>query len=327
MFFFPLVQVLIVILPVLLAVAFLTLAERKAMGSMQRRVGPNKVGYYGLLQPFSDALKLFVKESIIPSHANTFLFLFAPVLGLVLALFAWAVIPFGPGLFIADLSLGVLFLLAISSLGIYPVLIAGWSANSKYTFLGALRSTAQMISYEVVLGLILLNVILLTSSFNLTAIVQAQQSIWYFVPLLPLSLMFLIAIIAETNRAPFDLVEAESELTAGFFTEHSSVPFVLFFLAEYMNILLMCTFFSILFLGGWLFPFDLTFHFPYYLSISSLILGLKVVFICFVFIWVRASQPRLRFDSLMLFCWTELLPLVLGFIILTPSILVAFEIC
>jgi len=326
MFFFPLIKVLIVILPLLLAVAFLTLAERKAIGSMQRRVGPNKVGYYGLLQPFSDALKLFVKESIIPSHANTFLFLFAPVLGLVLALFAWAVIPFGPGLFIADLSLGVLFVLAISSLGIYPVLIAGWSANSKYTFLGALRSTAQMISYEVVLGLILLNVILLTSSFNMTAIVQAQQSIWYLIPLLPLSLMFLIAIIAETNRAPFDLVEAESELTAGFFTEHSSVPFVFFFLAEYMNILLMGTLFSIFFLGGWLFPFGLTFNSPYYFSLPSLILGLKVVFICFVFIWTRASLPRLRFDSLMLFCWTELLPLTLGFIIFTPSFLVAFEI-
>lgn len=273
----------------------------------------------------SDALKLFVKESIIPSHANSFLFIFAPLLSLVLALFAWAVITFGPGLTLVDMSLGVLFVLAISSLGIYPVLIAGWSANSKYTFLGSLRSAAQMISYEVVFGLIVLTVIMLTGSFNMTAIVQAQQSIWYIIPLLPLALMFLIVIIAETNRAPFDLVEAESELVSGFMTEHSSVPFVFFFLAEYMNIILMASLAVTFFLGGYLIPFVGVVNYLYF-SFTALAFGIKVCFILFLFIIVRASYPRLRYDGLMLFCWTCLLPLTLALFTITASILVAFEI-
>lgn len=270
-----LIEVLIVIVPLLLSVAFLTLAERKAMGSMQRRLGPNTVGYYGLLQPFADALKLFVKESVIPAHANKALFLLAPVLSLIVSLLSWGVIPFGSGLTLADISLGILYLLAVSSLGIYGVVFAGWSANSKYAFLGSLRSTAQMISYEVVIGLVILTVILCLGSLNLTNIIESQISTWYIIPLLPLSLMFLISIIAETNRAPFDLPEAESELVAGFFTEHSSVPFVMFFLAEYASIILMSSLFSILFLGGYLVPF-VYFENPTFFSFEGLALGLKV---------------------------------------------------
>ncbi|KAJ2955285.1 hypothetical protein NQZ79_g8692 [Umbelopsis isabellina] len=295
------------------------------MGSMQRRLGPNIVGYYGLLQPFADALKLFVKESVIPAHANKALFLLAPVLSLIVSLLSWGVIPFGSGLTLADLSLGILYLLAVSSLGIYGVVFAGWSANSKYAFLGSLRSTAQMISYEVVIGLVILTVVLCLGSLNLTSIIESQVSTWYIIPLLPLSLMFLISIIAETNRAPFDLPEAESELVAGFFTEHSSVPFVMFFLAEYASIILMSSLFSILFLGGYLVPF-VAFENPTFLSFEGLALGLKVCLLLFIYIWVRASFPRLRYDQLMSFCWTGMLPLALGFIILVPSIMVAFEI-
>jgi NADH:ubiquinone oxidoreductase subunit H len=292
---------------------------------MQRRLGPNIVGYYGLLQPFADALKLFVKESVIPAHANKALFLLAPVLSLIVSLLSWGVIPFGSGLTLADLSLGILYLLAVSSLGIYGVVFAGWSANSKYAFLGSLRSTAQMISYEVVIGLVILTVVLCLGSLNLTSIIESQVSTWYIIPLLPLSLMFLISIIAETNRAPFDLPEAESELVAGFFTEHSSVPFVMFFLAEYASIILMSSLFSILFLGGYLVPF-VAFENPTFLSFEGLALGLKVCLLLFIYIWVRASFPRLRYDQLMSFCWTGMLPLALGFIILVPSIMVAFEI-
>ncbi|KAI8574951.1 hypothetical protein K450DRAFT_181535 [Umbelopsis ramanniana AG] len=320
-----LIEVLIVIVPLLLSVAFMTIAERKAMGSMQRRLGPNVVGYYGLLQPFADALKLFVKESVIPAHANKALFLFAPVLTLIVSLLSWGVIPFGSGLTLADISLGILYLLAVSSLGIYGVVFAGWSANSKYAFLGSLRSTAQMISYEVVIGLVILTVILCLGSLNLTSIIESQISTWYIIPLLPLSLMFLVSIIAETNRAPFDLPEAESELVAGFFTEHSSVPFVMFFLAEYGSIILMSTLYSILFLGGYLVPF-VFFENPTFLSLEGLALGLKVCLLLFIFIWVRASFPRLRYDQLMSFCWTGMLPVALGFIILVPSIIMAFEI-
>jgi NADH:ubiquinone oxidoreductase subunit H len=291
-----LIEVLIVIVPLLLSVAFLTLAERKAMGSMQRRLGPNTVGYYGLLQPFADALKLFVKESVIPAHANKALFLLAPVLSLIVSLLSWGVIPFGSGLTLADISLGILYLLAVSSLGIYGVVFAGWSANSKYAFLGSLRSTAQMISYEVVIGLVILTVILCLGSLNLTNIIESQVSTWYIIPLLPLSLMFLISIIAETNRAPFDLPEAESELVAGFFTEHSSVPFVMFFLAEYASIILMSSLFSILFLGGYLVPF-VSFENPTFLSLEGLALGLKVCLLLFIYIWVNSNFLPLNDES------------------------------
>lgn len=322
---FSLIEVLIVVLPLLLSVAFLTLAERKVMGSMQRRLGPNKVGYYGLLQPFADALKLFVKEIVLPAHSHKTLFLLAPILSLIVSFLAWGVIPFGSGLTLADIALGILYLLAISSLGVYGVIFAGWSANSKYAFLGGLRSTAQMVSYEVVIGMVILTVVLLVGSLNLTEIVESQKSVWYIIPLLPLSLMFLISAIAETNRAPFDLPEAESELVAGFFTEHSSVPFVFFFLAEYGSIILMSTLTSILFLGGYLLPF-VTIENSTFLSIEGLVLGLKTCLILFIFVWVRASFPRLRYDQLMSFTWTGMLPLTLAFIILVPSILVAFEI-
>ncbi len=281
------IEVLIVIVPLLLSVAFVTIAERKAMGSMQRRLGPNRVGYYGLLQPFADALKLFVKESVIPAHSNKALFLFAPMISLITSLLAWGVIPFGAGLTLSDLSLGILYLLAVGSLGVYGILMAGWSANSKYAFLGGLRSTAQMISYEVIMGLVIISVIILCGSLNLTDIIKSQTSIWFIVPLIPVGLMFLITIVAETNRAPFDLPEAESELVAGFFTEHSSVPFVLFFLAEYASMILMSTLFSILFLGGYLLPYfgdvNLLFNF-----LSGLSLGIKTCLILFVFIWVNS---------------------------------------
>lgn len=319
------IEVLIVIVPLLLSVAFLTIAERKAMGSMQRRLGPNQVGYYGLLQPFADALKLFVKERVIPAHANKALFLLAPMLSLIVSLLSWGVIPFGSGLTLADISLGILYLLAISSLGVYGVIFAGWSANSKYAFLGGLRSTAQMVSYEVVIGLVILSVVLCLGSLNLTEIIESQKSVWYIIPLLPLSLLFMVSVIAETNRAPFDLPEAESELVAGFFTEHSSVPFVLFFLAEYGSIILMSTLVSMLFLGGYLIPF-ISIENPTFLSMEGLALGIKTCLILFIFIWVRASFPRLRYDQLMSFTWTGMLPVTLGLIILVPSILMAFEI-
>jgi NADH:ubiquinone oxidoreductase subunit H len=320
-----LIEVLIVIVPLLLSVAFMTIAERKAMGSMQRRLGPNTVGYYGLLQPFADALKLFVKESVLPAHSNKALFLLAPIMSLIISLLAWGVVPLGSGLTLADISLGILYLLAVSSLGVYGVIFAGWSANSKYAFLGGLRSTAQMVSYEVVIGLVILTVILCLGSLNLIEVIESQKAVWYIIPLLPLSLMFLISAIAETNRAPFDLPEAESELVAGFFTEHSSVPFVMFFLAEYASIILMSTLISILFLGGYLVPF-VSIENPTFVSMEGFALGLKTSLILFIYIWVRASFPRLRYDQLMSFTWTGMLPLTLGFIILVPSILVAFEI-
>jgi NADH-ubiquinone oxidoreductase chain 1 len=281
-----LIEVLIVIVPLLLSVAFMTIAERKAMGSMQRRLGPNTVGYYGLLQPFADALKLFVKESVLPAHSNKALFLLAPIMSLIVSLLAWGVIPFGSGLTLADISLGILYLLAVSSLGVYGVIFAGWSANSKYAFLGGLRSTAQMVSYEVVIGLVILTVILCLGSLNLIEVIESQKAVWYIIPLLPLSLMFLISAIAETNRAPFDLPEAESELVAGFFTEHSSVPFVMFFLAEYASIILMSTLISILFLGGYLVPF-VSIENPTFVSMEGLSLGLKTSLILFIYIWVN----------------------------------------
>ena len=321
---YHLLEVLIVLVPVLLAVAFMTIIERKQLAAMQRRVGPNTVGYYGVLQPFADALKLVVKETVIPAQANKVLFYLAPVMTLIFSLLGWGVIPFGAGLTLYDFSLGLLYTLAVSSLGIYGVLFAGWSANSKYAFLGSLRSTASMISYELILSTAVLIVIFLTGSFNITTIIEYQQATWFVVPLLPIFLIFFISILAETNRTPFDLPEAESELVAGFFTEHSSIIFVFFFLGEYCSIVLMSTLTAILFFGGYnmteLFVNDT------FINLESIILGLKTCLFCFMFVWFRATLPRLRYDQLMLFCWTGLLPVAIALTILVPSILLAFDI-
>jgi NADH-ubiquinone oxidoreductase chain 1 len=319
-----LIDVLCVLLPVLLSVAFMTIIERKQLAAHQRRVGPNTVGYFGVLQPFSDALKLILKETIIPSQSNKVLFYLAPVSTLVFSLLGWGIIPFGQGLSISDFSLGILYTLALSSLGVYGVLFAGWSANSKYAFLGSLRSTAAMISYELILSSAILIIILLTGSFNFTAIIESQQAIWFIVPLLPVFIFYFIAILAETSRTPFDLQEAESELVAGFFTEHSSVPFVFFFLGEYSSIVLFSCITAILFLGGYNMPE--IFVNDSFFNIQSIILGLKTCVFCFMFVWFRATLPRLRYDQLIELCWLNLLPVAVAFIILVPSILVAFDI-
>nr|QRH18107.1 NADH dehydrogenase subunit 1 [Blastocladiella sp.] len=311
------------ILIVLLSVAFATLAERKVMGSMQRRLGPNKVGIYGLLQPLADGGKLLLKETVIPAHANIGLFLLAPIITLAFSLIGWMVIPFNHTTVIFDTPLGILFVLAISSLGIYGVIFSGWAANSKYAFLGSLRSTAQMISYEVVLGLIILTVIFcLGDSFSLSQIITSQQAVWYIIPLAPLGILFFISALAETNRPPFDLPEAESEVVAGYFTEHSGMPFAYFFLGEYSSILLISRLTVILFLGGCLAPFGGTII-P--AGGLSFILGCKVAFIFFAFIWVRATFPRWKYTQLIVICWTSLLPLTLGFVTIVPSLILTLS--
>ena len=409
-------QVLIVVLPILIAVAYLTVGERKTMAVMQRRVGPNIVGFYGSLQAFADALKLILKEYVSPSQSNLFMFFLGPIITLIFSLLGYLVIPFGPGITLFDFDLGILYMLAVSSLSSYGILLAGWSANSKYAFLGSLRSTAQLISYELILSSAVIIVIMITGSLNLTIIVESQLAIWYIFPLMPVFLIFLISSIAETNRAPFDLAEAESELVSGFMTEHAAVIFVYFFLAEYASILLICILTSILFLGGYLFPFDLVYALDYILNILAKItnynsystyflnihhntlpenndlinlnsdkdilkiqdlfqthnlthdinspkfdniiipesnvqpifdigmknyiimqyslkgyfyglnLGIKTSILVFVFIWVRASFPRIRFDQLMLYCWTILLPIIIALIFIVPCILYAFDI-
>jgi NADH-ubiquinone oxidoreductase chain 1 len=302
----------------------MTIIERKQLAAHQRRVGPNTVGYYGILQPFSDALKLVLKETIIPSQSNKVLFYLAPVSTLIFSLLGWGIIPFGQGLALSDFSLGILYTLALSSLGVYGILFAGWSANSKYAFLGSLRSTAAMISYELILSSAILIIILLTGSFNLTNIIEHQQSIWFIIPLLPVFIFYFISILAETSRTPFDLQEAESELVAGFFTEHSSVPFVFFFLGEYSSIVLFSCITAILFLGGYNIP-ELFIN-NTFINIQSIILGIKTCLFCFMFVWFRATLPRLRYDQLIELCWLNLLPVAVAFIILVPSILVAFDI-
>ncbi|EKM74542.1 hypothetical protein AGABI1DRAFT_47778 [Agaricus bisporus var. burnettii JB137-S8] len=324
---FNLIDVLSVILPVLLAVAFMTIIERKQLAAHQRRVGPNTVGYYGVLQPIADALKLIVKETVIPSQSNKVLFYLAPVSTLIFSLLGydlWGIIPFGQGLSLSDFSLGIFYTLALSSLGIFGVLLAGWSANSKYAFLGSLRSTSAMISYELILSSAILIVIILNGSLNYITIIENQQAIWFIVPLLPVFIFYFIAILAETSRTPFDLQEAESELVAGFFTEHSSVPFVFFFLSEYSSIILFSCITSILFLGGYNMP-ELFVN-DTFINLQSIVLGLKTCIICFMFVLVRATLPRLRYDQLISLCWLNLLPVAVAFIILVPSILVAFDI-
>lgn len=320
---FNLINVLAVLVPILLRVAFITIIERKLMGSMQRRVGPNTVGIYGILQPFADALKLVVKETVVPAHATKSLFYLAPIITLMFRLLGWAVIPFGAGLTISDFPLGILYTLAISSIGIYGVLFAGWSANSKYAFLGSLRSTAQMISYELVLSSAILTVIFLSGSFNITSIIETQQAIWFVIPLLPVFVIFLVSMLAETNRTPFDLPEAESELVAGFFTEHSGMIFVFFFLGEYCSIVLMSTLAAILFLGGYHMTEIIVNN--TFINLQSIVLGLKACAFMFFFVWTRATLPRLRYDQLIVFRWTDMLPLAIAFIVLVPSILIRFS--
>src|ERR1700712_969023 len=296
-----LIDVLVVLLPVLLSVAFMTIIERKQLAAHQRRVGPNYVGYFGVLQPFSDALKLILKETIVPSQSNKALFYLSPVSTLIFSLLGWGIIPFGQGLAISDFSLGILYTLALSSLGVYGILFAGWSANSKSAFLGSLRSTAAMISYELILSSAILIIILLTGSLNFTNIIESQEAVWFIVPLMPVFIIFFISILAETARTPFDLQEAESELVAGFFTEHSSIIFVFFFLGEYCSIVLMSTLSAILFMGGWLMP-ELFVNDTFF-NLQSIILGLKTCLFCFLFVWFRATLPRVRYDQIILFCW------------------------
>jgi len=309
---------LILIVSVLISIAYLTAVERKVMGSIQRRIGPTTVGMHGTLQPFADALKLFLKEVVLPVFSNRNLFLGAPVVTLTLSFVGWAVIPLEKGVVISDFSLGILFLLAVSSLGIYGIVFSGWAAGSKYSLMGSLRSTAQMISYEVALSLLILCVIFCSGTLSITGLCEAQKSVPFILPLAPIALMFYISMLAETNRAPFDLPEAESELVSGFFTEHSAFPFAFFFLGEYGNMILISALASFLFLGGYLYPSFI----PHYLHIPGLALGLKIVFLLFGFVWVRATFPRFRYDQLMSVMWKSFLPLGIGFILLVPSLII-----
>jgi len=312
------VKALALLVPLLVGVAYLTYAERKVLAAMQLRKGPNVVGPFGLFQPFADAIKMLMKETIVPTGANRLLFLFAPMLTFMLAMLAWAVIPVNDGWAIADINVGILYLFAISSLGVYGVIIAGWASNSKYAFLGALRSAAQMVSYEVSMGFVIVTVLLCVGSLNLTEIVRAQQTVWFVIPLFPMFVIFFISTLAETNRAPFDLPEGESELVAGFFVEYSSMSFALFFLGEYANMILMSALTTILFLGGWLPPIDIA---PFNWVPGPIWFVLKICFCLFVFIWVRATFPRYRYDQLMRLGWKVFLPFSLAWLVLTAAVL------
>jgi NADH-quinone oxidoreductase subunit H len=313
------ISFLVIVVPVLISVAYLTLAERKIMGSIQQRKGPNVVGFLGLLQPLADGLKLLLKESVIPTNANTFNFVFAPILTLFLSLTGWAVIPFSTTGFFVDINLGILFVFAVSSLGVYGIILSGWSSNSRYAFFGALRSAAQMVSYEVAIGLILISVLVCVGSLNFIDVVLFQHFVFFAVPLFPVFFMFLVSILAETNRAPFDLPEAESELVSGYNVEYASMGFALFFLAEYGAMILMSALTVIMFLGGWVS------FFSYPVLFDPFILTFKVAFILFFFIWVRASFPRYRIDQLMRLCWKIFLPLSLAFVLFVLGILFAFN--
>jgi len=318
-------EILAIIVPLLLAVAYLTYAERKVLAAAQLRKGPNVVGPFGLFQPLADGLKLLMKETVIPTGANRGVFVAAPILTFVLSLIAWAVIPFDAGMVIANINVGILYLFAISSLGVYGIIMAGWSSNSKYAFLGALRAAAQMVSYEVSIGFVMVSVLLCVGSLNLSAIVEAQKTIWFCIPLLPMFVVFFISSLAETNRSPFDLVEGESELVAGFFVEYSSMTFALFYLGEYANMILMSAMTSVLFLGGWLAPFGWA---PFtgwlgHLWAVCWFAG-KIAFVLFCFLWVRATMPRFRYDQLMRLGWKVFLPLSLFWLVATAGVLVGF---
>jgi NADH-quinone oxidoreductase subunit H len=314
-------EVVAVVVPLLIAVAYLTYAERKVLAAMQLRRGPNVVGPFGLLQPFADGLKLLYKETVIPSGANRVVFVAAPMLTFILSLVAWAVIPFGPGIVLANINVGILYLFAISSLGVYGIVMAGWASNSKYPFLGALRSAAQMVSYEVSIGFVMITVLLCVGSLNLSDVVMAQRHVWFAVPLLPMFVVFFVSGLAETNRAPFDLVESESELVAGYFAEYSAMTFALFFLGEYANMILVSAMTSVLFLGGWLPPIDIA---PFNWLPGPIWFAAKIALVLFFFLWVRATFPRYRYDQLMRLGWKVFLPLSLLWVVVTAAALEAF---
>jgi NADH-quinone oxidoreductase subunit H len=317
------IQIIALIVPLLLGVAYLTYAERKVIAAMQLRQGPMTVGPFGLLQPIADGLKLFLKETVIPSGANRAIFLIAPMLTFVLAMIGWAVIPLGPNLVIADINVGVLYLLAISSLGVYGIIMAGWASNSRYAFLGALRSSAQMVSYEIAIGLIILSVLVTAGSLNLSDIVRSQgEHGWYALWHFPMFVVFIVSILAETNRHPFDLPEDEAALVTGYNVEYSSMAFALFFLGEYANMILMSAICAVLFLGGWLPPFDVA---PLTWIPGPIWFLLKIAFVLFVFIWARATLPRYRYDQLMRLGWKVFLPLSLAWLVLTAGVLVGFD--
>ena len=315
-------KIFFIILPLLLFVALLTYLERKIIAAMQLRRGPNVVGPLGLFQPLADGLKLLLKEIIIPTGSNKIVFLLAPIITFVLSLIGWAVIPFDHGVVLSNINVGILYLFAVSSLGVYGIIMSGWASNSMYAFLGSLRSAAQMISYEVSIGFIIISILLCVGSLNLTDIVLAQKKVWYFIPHFPMMIIFFISTLAETNRAPFDLPEAEAELVSGYHVEYSSMPFALFFLGEYANIVLMSAMTVILFFGGWLPPFNISFFniIPGYIWFF-----LKVSFIIFLFLWVRATFPRFRYDQLMRLGWKIFLPFSLLWLILTSSYVVIFK--
>ena len=315
-------QILAIIVPLLLSVAYLTYAERKVIAAMQLRKGPNVVGPFGLLQPIADGIKLLFKETILPAGANRVVFMAAPMLTFILALIGWAVIPFDDGWVLADINVGILYLFAISSLGVYGVIMAGWASNSKYAFLGALRSAAQMVSYEISMGFVIVTVLLCVGSLNLTDIVLAQKDLWFAVPLLPMFVIFFVSTLAETNRAPFDLAETESEIVAGFFLEYSSLPFALFFLGEYANMILLSSITTILFLGGWLPIVDVA---PFNWIPGIFWFAGKVALLMFCFLWIRATFPRYRYDQLMRLGWKVFLPLSLFWVVLTAGVLIAFD--
>ena len=314
-----LAKILAIVIPITLSVAYLTLAERKIIGYMQNRIGPNRVGYWGLLQPFADVLKLLVKEVIVPSGANKFLFMLAPVLAIMPALAAWAVVPFSPELVLADVNAGLLYVMAITSMGVYGVIIAGWASNSKYAFLGAMRSAAQIVSYEIAMGFALVCVLMMSGSLNLSTIVNEQKSGWgllgwNLIPLLPMFLVYFISGVAETNRAPFDVAEGESEIVAGFHVEYSGTAFAVFFLAEYANMILVSALASIMFLGGWLSPVPfIPDGFPW--------LAIKVALLLFCFLWFRATFPRYRYDQIMRLGWKVFIPLTIVWLVLVGGLM------
>jgi len=315
-------KILLIIVPLLLSVAYFTLAERKIMASIQRRRGPNVIGYLGLLQPLADGLKLFIKETILPTSANIFIFLLAPLLTFFLSLMGWIVIPFGENLVVANVNIGLLYLFAISALSVYGIILSGWSSNSKYAFLGSLRSASQMVSYEVSIGFIVISVVLCCGSFNLSEVIFSQSRVWYCLPLFPMFLIFFVSALAETNRHPFDLPEAEAELVSGYNVEYSAMGFALFFLGEYANMLLMSSLTTILFFGGWLPILNII---PFTFIPGPVWFSGKICIFVVLFCWIRAALPRYRYDQLMSLGWKTFLPISIGWLFFSSSVLICFN--